>query len=504
MISGRLLFGMVRMGVGCGVIWATGCSTSPVSSHPPDLPQSPGLDPVPVIQVESPSRQLTEIESWMELARRHNPDLVRLRVAVEVADARAQTVEGWRDPELRLGAGRSERVTERTWWASVPEGFPVSGEDPYLSAHSPSTPMSQADRLQVALRFFPPNPLYVSARNAANRASAEIARADFKAAEWRIYCGLKAALTERDGVDRGIALADRLIGTRREMLDATRALVTAGEMTRLDEISARQNVFQTSLQRERLLSRRQTAADELRSLAGFAAPPAGAALRGKPAPLPALDTLDINLLENRALARRSEIISAHWRGRVAAEALREARSMQIPWFSFLEASYGRTLTRDDVGGALWMNSVDPKGENEPAQWFSQDQDTEDEWRLDLGITLPIFSLGPRATRVALAGQRAAGAEEEQIAAQVAGEVRSAFQDYGDQMRRIAAVRQDVQVQEAQILTHQDLSVGNSEFSRFDEARLREAALDLESLINDLEQSGRLAFLRLEAAVGGEL
>jgi hypothetical protein len=72
------------------------------------------------------------------------------------------------------------------------------------------------------------------------------------------------------------------------------------------------------------------------------------------------------------------------------------------------------------------------------------------------------------------------------------------------MRRIAAVRQDVQVQEAQILTHQDLSVGNSEFSRFDEARLREAALDLESLINDLEQSGRLAFLRLEAAVGGEL
>jgi outer membrane protein TolC len=441
----------------------------------------------------------------MELARRNNPDLVQLQAAWEVADAQAHTSEVWRDPELRVGAGRGDRTVDRTWWSAHPEGTPAALKDaPFQATRVPTTPVDESDRFQVALRFSPPNPLYASAREAANRALAEVARADFKAMEWRIYCELQAALAERDGVDQSLALADRLIETRRELVGATRRLLDAGELTIVDHIAAQQRVFQAAEQRERLMSRRRMAEDELRKRVGFTVPLEAEIERSVPKPLPSPETLDIVELEARALVRRSEIVSAQWRERAAAAALREARSTRMPWFSFLEASYGRTLTRDDAAGSMQLYTAEPGEVGDPVRFFSLDHETEEEWRIEAGVTLPVFSMGPRATRVALAGQRAARAEGKQVAGQVAGEVRSAFQDYCSQMRRIGEVRRDVQIQETQIRTNQMPSAGLTELSHFDEARLREAALDLESLIRDLDHSGRQAFLRLEAAVGGEL
>lgn len=493
----------LRLGLGCGLMFVMGCRTPQPPLARPEPVRVPTSDPVPVSSISQPVKSVSELEGWMELARRNNLELIRLQAAVEETRAQSQTAEGWRDPELRFSSGQGERLTDRTWWTPNSEWTSSSraGGPPALATHSPTTPLRKSDQAQIALRFKPPNPLYVSARNTINQALFEVALADLQVLEWQVYCELKTALVERDGADRSITGSDRVIAVRQEMLDATQALMTGGDMTVIDQIGAQQKVLQATLQRERQVSRRQQAENTLRSLAGFATSAGSDFSRVAPGPLPPLETLDVSALERYALAGRNEISSARWRGRAAAGAVREARSTRLPWFSYLEASYEQVLNRDDAVGSLQMASREPGAS--PVQELSLDHSTEEEWRVEIGVTVPIFSVGPAATRVALAGQRAAAVEETQIAAQIVGEVRAAFQEYGGQLRRLAEVQQVLQAQSEHIQTNQAISSGSGELSRFDDARLREAALDLESFLNEIELSTRLALLRLEAAVGSE-
>lgn len=469
-------------------------------------PASESTGPSGVVSAVSSDHPVAEIELWMELALRHNPDLVRLRAEADVAEAQAQTAEGWTDPELRLGWGRGDRTVDRTWWGPNPDWDPQApdGNPPFQSGRVPTARIEESDRAQVALRISPPHPVLTAARNSANRALAQAARSDFQVAAWQIYGELKAALLERDGAERGMELTMRLIDIRRTVLAATRELVTAGQMTVVDQMAAQQQVFQATQQNERQLARKQAAEHALYALSGFASPPPREALRQEPEPLPPPESLNVADLENRAFVHRGEMMAAQWRTRAAAASLREARSARMPWFSFLEASYARTRTRDDTQGSLRLASVDPGEADEPLNYMSLDDEAESEWRIEAGITLPVFSLGPRATRVALAGQRAARAGEAQIAAQVAGEVRSAYQDYVAHLNRLADVRRDIQNQEEQIQAHQKRMTGHAEISRLDEARMQEALADMALLRNEIDQAGRQALLRLEAAVGENL
>lgn len=463
---------------------------SPGSPVAPSAPESAPSPPAPVLS--------DELAAWMESARHHNPEWVRFRAVAEIAAAQAATAEGWEDPELRLGMGRGDRIGDRTWWSALPAA--ESTGPARTSSRSPAATVEQVDQIDVALRFSPPNPLTMSARNAVNRALAEAARADLRAVEDRIQGELKAALFERDAAERARVLTGRLIEARRSLLDATVRLEQAGELTAIDRVAAERRVWEAEQQADRHRLRRQAAMNDLLALAGYAEPAAGSFRPPDWPEPPQAEGIVAADWENRAQTARGELAAAQWRERAALATLREARSTRLPWFTFWELSYGRAVSRDDADGLLRMNAAEPEAES--PRWVGVNHEAEEEWRIQAGVNLPVFAIGPRATRVAQAGLQAAGGESRRMAAQVAGEVRAALREYADRSRQMESFRRGIQdsmervrAQEARAGAHP------ADLTLLEEARLRETSAELAILSAEGEADLRRAWLRLEAAVG---
>jgi len=480
--------------------------------------------------------RVLDVQAAIELALRNNAQIVYLRQAAEVARAEVGSALELRDPELLFGYGEGERSTDRTWLVPrselaplysypspgllisedpaqlsretdprVPRALiPEGGQNNYLTTSSNrfSGTTMDSDSYKVGVRFFPPNPWIAAARRATYRAGYAAALADAYAVEWQVASRIKELYAWIAYLRLDLTLAQQLEEVRQTAAQTAFTLVDSGQMSTIEALTASQRHLQALSDCDKLERDAALAVSELSALLGRSFP-AEAIQTGtnRPAPLEpaALESLE---LQRRTLKNRKEIAAAYWRSQFAEAALREARATRIPWFTNLEGSFGQSNRRKDPDAAWGMEGR--TAELDPFYSIPIDEEQDTEWRVEAVVTLPIFSLGPQATRVQRAQYRQAmetlGALTRQALSETLDALarltqtearRAAFEaDFAARQRRAQAALADLEL-------HPDVAAE-------DLIRTKEMSVELERMRVRQEYDRQMAILRLEQKVGCEL
>jgi outer membrane protein TolC len=94
---------------------------------------------------------------------------------------------------------------------------------------------------------------------------------------------------------------------------------------------------------------------------------------------------------------RAEVMAAYWRHQDALSLLKEVRVSRMPWFTYLQGSYAKSESRDQIDTAGRMAL------NEDVTTFDSivtaDDNQDEAWSIEAGIEIPLFSFHGGATRV---------------------------------------------------------------------------------------------------------
>ncbi len=499
-----------------------------------------GYDPFPedsyVMEAPAPADDARlGVHEAIEQALENSTALVLLRRAADVARAQARTWPELRDPELGFTYGEGRRKTERQWL--VPRSEIVAetayGREVLISEHSgdiegnrdPDTrgvliedggegdyltwssnrytgTTVDSDMYRLSVRFYPPNPFLNWARGAVNKANYAAALSDVHAAEWQTAAQVKRLFADMGFIHDDLALLERLAEARRVLAETAGELAESRQVPAVDAMAAAQRYVQTLSDQDR--ARRDLAVSQvaLAALVGRRVPAERLDLSGAaPAALSAAH-VDPVALQRHVVRRRSDVTASYWRWQAAAAALREARSTRIPWFTRLEASYSHS-TRSERPDAMW-DLGGGSAELNPRYSLAVDNEEEDEWRVDALVTVPVFSLGPRAQRVPLAEYRRTRAVMDETARSVLAQVDEALaqlraaeerrarmdSDIGPMLERARGVAEELEARD-------DLAPSVL-------ARTREVVVEMERTLLRAARDHQLAALALEEAAGVDL
>ncbi len=333
------------------------------------------------------------VHSVMAAALAHHPDLVLLRQELEVVRAEAVTCSGLRNPELRVGYDEGGRRTERTWYTNAAFTGMTAGTNAAWRPLAERAGDSQdSDSLRLTLRVFPPNPWLLQAQGAGARARFAAAAADLRAAEWKVEGEVRRLFNEMDFLTKDLGLAGQLADLRREGAETLRTLADKHQVTAVDELAAVQKHYQALMDREKIESSLAARRAELAALAGEPVWTVTLEPQGEEAPGTALDGGRLAAMREKVVENRQEIVAAYWRDQSARAALREARSLRIPWFTYIQGSYARGGAQESLTTAADLQAV-------PDPVVSTDEIEDREWGIEAALEIPVFSLGARATRL---------------------------------------------------------------------------------------------------------
>lgn len=436
----------------------------------------------------------------------HNPELVALRQAAEVARAQAVTVSGLRNPELRLGYGEGARMTERSWYTNTAYSTflpPATNNWVPLNSYRGDTLDSESWRL--TLRLYPPNPWLLRAQGAANRALAEAAGADARACEWRVACEVRRHFARLAFLEKELRTVGRLAELKAAHAGAVRTLAAANQVTAMAELDADQRHHALLMEQEKLRRERALELSELAAVVGGpvgdVALDAGAepGLGDRPG---RIDGERAVALAAEAVERRGEVVAAYWRHQAALAALREARGTRVPWFTYLQGSYGKGESREQFEAAEALQNGAAGVWPDPV--IASDNTEDEEWSVEAGIEIPIMTLGPGATRVQRADcRRYAGLLAEQTRS-VAGQCREAVDGWTEARARLEQVRRLTGEQARKIEALRATLARTDGLAPEDRLKVDEMALQLERTLAQAEQECALAWIRMQETFGAEL
>jgi outer membrane protein TolC len=382
-----------------------------------DLGISQENSPAAPVHAEVP----LNLTALVSAARLHNPELVVLREAMEVARAEAMTVTGLRNPELRVEYSEGDRVTERTWYAdggrgSVPEWAPLG---------SYRDRVSESDGIRYTLRLYPPNPWLMRIQGAGSRARFAAAAADLQAAEWRIECEIGALLAQISGVQRELEIVRKQACLQRDYTMVVQSLIRHQEATVLDELGAEDRQMQAEDDAAILEA---GLAEQFRQLSVLVGAPvqslmAGEAPSGRGSPHRATPAM-AETRRSQLVESRGEVMAAYWRHQDALAGWREARLSRVPWLTHLQASYAKAdeSERVDAAAGLSVNTAIAP----PGRTVSADENTDEGWSVEAAIELPLFAWQSGATRIQQANVRRYAVALRECARQVQAEFDEAY------------------------------------------------------------------------------
>jgi outer membrane protein TolC len=477
-----------------------------------------------------------DVRAALRVALRHNPELVLLRQAAEVARAQARTFVGLRDPELRVSYGEGERVTDRVWLVPREElmpyiSFPYDNrvlltsnpedmqkeKDPRVqkwliapdeadryfavSSNRFHGVTTETDVLRIALRLFLPNLWTAGPRADASRAAFAAAAAELSDAERRVRAEVKRRFAEILYLEQDLALVAQLAEVRQKTLALVTDLVERGQATALDSAAALQRHAQAVADRGRLEADLAAARSALSSAMGHPAGGVPLSAEGLLPSVPDEEALRAERLKRVALENRYDVAAAYWRCQAAMAVLREARAARLPWFTFLEGSYGRTHQRDRRD-AVWEMSGG-SAYLDPFLALPMDEVEETEWRVDAAISVPLFSLGPGATRVQRAEYARALALLGESVRQAGVQVQDAALLLQRTEARASPLRADVEqrsLEARQVLAQAE---ARPDLNPLDIEKVREATVQMERTLAQYQYDRRVALIRLEESLGCE-
>ncbi len=346
--------------------------------------QAPDIDLAAVVSADRqsfsayPTGPLT-LGDAINRAWNTNGSIAVLNAAFDVAVERKKVAGDRIEPELRLSyaEGTSDSIENRQ------DVAPGTGMRYTSTDGSDNTP-------SVGLRFFPSHPWVCNARESAGVANANAARLDVQAAKWAVAMQVSRLFTDIRYQNQDAAILDQLVAVQDDNLRLFRErgqAVTTPEVLnvmqrRLQALAARDRVRRNLRENRRLLAWRVKLPVERIVLAD----------QKDPHVLVNLKPLTVEELQRKTLLYRADLAALQWRSLAAKAGCDEVKAERIPWFSFVQASYAS---------------------GEQSQ-FASDHDSlsrkttdSEEWRVDAGITLPLFSWSNHALALRQAEYRLA-------------------------------------------------------------------------------------------------
>jgi len=417
MVMRRVWHTAKRCVAGTVVLAAAGCSTVDEQTLAASGPVTQA-DAASSTPETAPVEQPAEGYDWNTLARMAAANCGEARALLLDAQAeRSKTAvdTGWRNPQLRLGHGWSDRDDDtagRTGMRTYPDEVDTP-QRPFR--RYPEWDDRSFTERSVGLRVYTANPFVNRWLRKRGEAAARAIEKESEEEAYAIFCEVKTLCLEAELLREEIGLLERMAEIRTKLRDLRREQSEAGVTSPLDLVHAETKL---ASQRSELFGKRMARQQLVRRIAVLAGVPAeGLRLRPRTTdwvPVPA--HLDAAALTDLAFMRRPDLARLEQEKEAATYALRAAHAGQIPWFEYVEGSV------EDTHGDIYSREALLSGRDHTTR-------DETEWQVRVAMTLPVFNwLGDeiRLTRTQLA------AAETRVRGQydlVRSEVSGVLEDY---------------------------------------------------------------------------
>lgn len=530
-----------------GLLAAAGCG-GPRAPSRQEIFRPLLMQPVKA-QLAAPGGPLT-LEAAIARAMDCDPAVIDARAAADAARVAARAAGTIRDPELRGGVGRSTvsgsessggRQVERlilpkdyyTTLYPLPlfeddneDGIPdkpivqhLEEEGLTISTNSSTSTYSQKDRFNsIALRIFPPNPWTYAAEVSGAKAELHEAEAAWISVRLETEIEIRKLFAEGAHAQRDIALLERMLDSRRRLLAAVREGLAAGRYTKPDELQFHRQYLDTLSTLDQARRTFVRVRNQIAAKTGYAKPPEIVFDDGAAGELSADWTPE--LLWTHALENRGDLAAMHWKALALRAAWREAAADRIPWFSFIQG--GLSWSEEDTydassgyGSSATKHSIQDGDILRPGYRYdyterhlgnesdrSKGQRDTEEWRVDAGIVLPIFSWLGKSVEARRAefhqAQRAAETARDQVRDDVAAALEEARQV--DRIRREFAAASEPVLREMKETMAEIESAAT--FTMDERIRAEQQIIDSERLIEGYTYESAMALIALREKAGG--
>lgn len=356
------------------------------------------------------------IVSAIRRALRVHPDVLACEHDARVARSAIGASQVRRDPELRAGYRSGDGDQNTAQWSTESTLSPLTGVGTTSSTNrAAGSESTDSEGYAVALRFFPRNPWQA-------RAALSEARSEAYAAEARLrQCMVDTALETCRLYETVRYLAEDLlyveetVRIRDDMAAQTDDLLRAGHLTLTESLRSKQLRLGALSDAARLRRDLAEARQALARWLGVRMEAVNEAEAWTPE-LPEMATGDGESpgLAQLALSNRADVAALGWDARACESAYREARGACWPWFSFVQAGYA--WDEQSAAGQSVASETDlvDAVQRRRVQFETQESD-EEEWRIDLGVTIPVFSwMGQEANRLRAEHEKAQALEARAI------------------------------------------------------------------------------------------
>ncbi len=355
---------------GIVILFFSGCSTTPPApADPAPISGENNLETHAVKQNQPAPPAVTgpiDLDTAIKRAITYSDDVTILRATSEVANQQKFAARGIQDPELRISQDNGNSSRTRTY------------SDIYVP---PSTSTGTSDGNVAGIRFSPPNPWEFSARVSGANADYYAAIADVRHQEWLISIEVRRLFAEIQYLENDIQLIDQLVGVYKDLQDVLNQSINQGQATMQDVatasrrylrmLSVRNDVIRSYEESHRLLADITAISPEHLQLVfdSNTLTSAGTALNK-------------DVCEQEAMQNRADLSAAFWRTESARQICRAERKAKMPWLTFVQFSYASGSQLENT------SEIDvPTG----IMSTSRDDTDSDEWRVDMGISIPILS-----------------------------------------------------------------------------------------------------------------
>ncbi len=446
----------------------------------------------------------------VSLALKNDPDLAVLRDAVRVAEAQRRAVVQIDSPELRVSVGNQDRgrdqwetvpLTNSPWYQAMVD--PLLTPGPVGTATGLTRVSGRSDSLSISLRATPPNPWVLKHRISGAGARMLAAVADLRTAEWTLAAEVQRTFETAQFLQQDLAAVEDLIRIHREMQRTLDAKAALGDATLSDMMTVSRRYLRAVADRDKT-SRDFNLA--LRTLANFTGL-ARSAIRippGVPAITTIADELDFRQLRDAALKNRSDLTALLWRCHVAAAAVSEAKSENIPWIRYVQASYSRDLRDTFVDRNVSWTGADGTDVVIVSPNQVWDELTVEEWSVDAGISIPVFSLFTAPTAPARAEHKLAKTEFTAGWKNAISEIRDSLTDARTASANLARYRREAAPHLKRMRLLLELTQKQGGLPPDDIARTQDVIILTERTKRRLQHEYRTALISLREAVGVDL